>query len=109
MNNADKNLLLEAQRKEALDVQLFLDSQAWKWIKSRIDAQRPMLMAKATAAGVKRDDRMLLMGKLAAYTELAERPAMLMDLLKREEVEANEIPVEVTRELPPPRNAPSIL
>lgn len=87
-----ENLLLDAQLREASEVRAFLDSPAWSWMKTRLERLRPALMAKATAIGVKRDDRTLILGKLALVEELLSRPGMLTDLLSRKEAAEMAIP-----------------
>lgn len=90
------NPLLETQLKEAREVQSFLASPAWNWLKDRLTKQRKLLMTKAVSIGgqppLTRDERMILMGKLALVEEILSRPAMLTDLLTRRELAENSVP-----------------
>ncbi len=89
-----ENPLVDSQLVEASEVIAFLDSPSWKWMKTRLERLRPALMAKATlvGGGLKRDERMLLMGKLAMVEELLARPGMLTDLVARKDAAEMAIP-----------------
>lgn len=78
-----ENPLLDAQLKEAADVSTFINSPAWAWLKGRLQTLETTLMAKATATGVKRDDRMIALGSAMLAKGILARPGMLMDLLDR--------------------------
>ena len=97
-----ENPLLDAQLLEAREVQVFLNSPAYTWLKSRLERLRPALLAKATTTGVKRDDRMLLLGQLALVEGLLARPGMLSELAKRQDAAAMDVPSIIE----PPQIAP---
>ena len=106
----NENPLLEAQLQEAREVRVFLDSPAWTWVKARLEHLRPSLVARASAPGVKRDDRMLLLGKLTLVEELLARPGMLADLAIRRETAEMSIPVpKAAWEAAPQRYTPGKL
>lgn len=99
-----ENPLLDSQLKEAQEVSAFINSPVWPWLKARLSTIETALMAKATAPGVKRDDRMLYLGKLAMAKEIIARPGMLMDLLDRKAKAELAIPEarKLIQEMPPP-------
>ncbi len=108
MTKPEENVLLEQQLKEANEVQAFLNSPIWTWLKKHLEAKRTLYLAKSTSLGMKRDDRMLYMGKLAAVTEILERPGMLLALAERDaQAKQDEEPMELIK--PIPRSTPSII
>lgn len=110
IRDPDENPLLEAQLREASEVRVFLDSPAWAWVKSRLELLRPSLVARAAAPGVKRDDRMLLLGKLTLVEELLARPGMLAELaIRRENVEMSIPTPKATWQAAPQRYSPGKL
>ena len=98
-----ENLLLDAQLKEAREVQVFLNSPAWTWVKERLERLRPALMAKVALPGVKRDDRMLILGKLTLVEELLARPGMLSELAARRDAAEMTIPEAAAALQPAPQ------
>lgn len=76
------NPLLDTQLEEAAEVAAFINSPAWKWLKSRLESVRPRLIVGSVAPGQAHDDRLLAMGKLALVEEILTRPAMLADILR---------------------------
>lgn len=76
------NPLLDQQLEEAVEVASFINSPVWKWLKSRLEGVRPRLMMNTVSPGVKRDDRMITIGKLALVEEILSRPDMLAAILR---------------------------
>ena len=105
----EQNPLLDQQLEEVVQVKQFLDSPVWTWLKARLETKRRALMVKATAPGVKRDDRMIYMGKLSQVVEILERPGELLELQERVNKAAEEAAPIEERELPTQRYLPGLV